>query len=196
MNKLSLITTLLFFLILTEVKAMSFGTVLKKDFVTIKSNESAKFEILLWNVEEKSYQVQIEVEKAPENWFVIVQPKEFLLNSSSGDEYINLPYSEKPAKAFSVRVFVKPENAKPGDYEILIKARAGFPSEGIVFLQEREFKLRVEIEGETIENKTSNETEKFSPLAGKLIEESSSILSYILVIICILVVSGLIYKYA
>ncbi|MEM5855518.1 MAG: hypothetical protein QW472_04355, partial [Candidatus Aenigmatarchaeota archaeon] len=67
MNKLGLISILLFFLILPEVKAISLGSVLKKDFVILKANESARFEILFWNVEEEPFQVKIEVKEAPKD---------------------------------------------------------------------------------------------------------------------------------
>ncbi|MEM5772810.1 MAG: hypothetical protein QXL86_01105 [Candidatus Aenigmatarchaeota archaeon] len=197
MNKFWLISILLFFLILPEVKAISLGSVVKKDFVNIRDNESAKFEILFWNVEDESYQVQLEIEESPENWFIVIQPREFLINSSAGEEYINLPYLEKPVKASVVRIFVKPENAKAGEYGIIIKAKAGLPSQSIAFFQEREFKLKVKVEGETQEIENKNSTiEKPSLLTGKALEETSSLLSYLLAIIGILVISALIYKYA
>jgi uncharacterized membrane protein len=197
MNKLSLIT-ILFLLILPEAEAISFGSLLKKDFAQIKANELAKFEILFWNVEEKPYQVQLKVEKAPEDWLVMIQPKEFTLSSSTGEEYISLPYSEKPAKAFPVNVFVKPENSKAGKYQVLIKARAGLPGEGISFFQERDFKLNIEIEGEKnqeFENKTLIEQKPLSSIE-KITEQAPSAFSYIFTIIGILVISLIIYKYA
>ena len=197
MNKLCLIV-ILFLLTLPEAEAISFGSLLKKDFAQIKANELAKFEILFWNVEEKPYQVQLEVEKAPEDWLVMIQPKEFTLSSSIGEEYISLPYLEKSAKAFLVNVFVKPENSKAGKYQVLIKARAGLPSEGISFFQERDFKLNIEIEGEKnqeVENKTSIEQKPLSSIE-KIAEQAPSAFSYIFAIIGILVISLIIYKYA
>jgi hypothetical protein len=197
MNKLYLIS-ILFLLILPKAEAISFGSLLKKDFAQIKINESAKFEILFWNVEEKPYQVQLEVEEAPEDWLVMIQPKEFSLSSSTGEEYISLPYLEKPAKAFLVNVFVKPENSKAGKYQVLIKAKAGLPGQGISFFQERDFKLIVEIEGEKIqevENKTLIE-QKPLPSIEKIAEQVPSVFSYIFAIIGILVISLIIYKYA
>ena len=196
MNKLCLIA-ILFLLILPKADAISFGSLLKKDSATIKTNESAKFEILFWNVEEKPYQVQLEVEEVPEDWFVVIQPKEFLLSSSTGEEYISLPYLEKPAKAFLVNVFVKPENAIADKYQVLIKARAGLPDQGISFFQERKFKLIVEIEGEKIqegENKNLIQQEPL-PSIEKITEQVPSVFSYIFAIIGILVISLIIYKY-
>ncbi|MEM5766629.1 MAG: hypothetical protein QW423_03290 [Candidatus Aenigmatarchaeota archaeon] len=197
MNRPALITIIFFILIFSGAKAMSLGSVVKKDFATIKDNESAKFEILFWNIEEKPYQIKIEVEKYPEKWFILIQPKEFSLSSSTGEEYINLPHLEKPVKASVVRIFVKPENAKAGDYEIIIKAKANLPSQDIAFSQEREFKFKVKVDGKTqeIENKTST-IEIPPPLTEKAVEETSYPVSYILAIIIILVISTLIYKYA
>lgn len=195
MNKVYLALMLLFLLILKEASAISLGSLVKKDFATIKANESAIFEILFWNVEEKPYQVKIEVEDAPKDWLILVQPNEFLLSSSSGEEYINLPYLEKPIKATVVKVLVKPENAGAGEYEISLRARAGSPSPGITFFQESLLRLKIRIEGEAQESKIQ-EGEKPLILTEDIAERASSILSYIIAIIGILVVSALIYKYA
>ncbi|MEM5829346.1 MAG: hypothetical protein QW040_00095 [Candidatus Aenigmatarchaeota archaeon] len=198
MNKLKLTTLLLFLLILPQAKAISLGTVLKKDYATIKANESTKFEILFWNVEEETYEIQVEVDKALKDWFIKIEPQKFLLNSSAGKEYINLPNFEKPVKASVVNIFVKPENTEPGEYKILVRAKAGLPSQGIAFFQEREFELKVKIEGKTqeVENKTLAMSEENFYFKGKSVGEISPTLSYILAIICILVISALIYKYA
>ena len=197
MHKLYLIS-ILFLLILPKAEAISFGSLLKKDFAQIKINESAKFEILFWNVEEKPYQVQLEVEEAPEDWLVMIQPKEFILSSSTGEEYVSLPYLERPVKAFLVNVFVKPENYKAGNNQVLIKAKAGLPAQGISFFQERNFKLIVEVEGEKnqgVENKSLIEQEPL-PSIEKIAEQVPSAISYIFAIIGILVISLIIYKYA
>jgi hypothetical protein len=216
MNKFYLIAIFIFLIVLPKGEAISFGSLLKKDLAIIKADESAKFEILFWNVEDKPYEVKLEVEEYPENWFVIIQPKEFTLSSSLGEEYINLPYLEKPVKAFLVNVFVKPSNSIPGKYQVVIRAKAGIPQEGIAFFQERKFNLLVEIKSEeNFENTSSIKAEPSFSIEkiaekinfearelknvvnsiGEIVVKSNSIF-YILAIIAILIISFIIYKYA
>ncbi|MEM7822315.1 MAG: hypothetical protein QXI23_02395, partial [Candidatus Aenigmatarchaeota archaeon] len=170
----------------------------KKDFTSIEANDTTKFTILFWNTEETPYQVKLKVVEIPKGWFISLQPKEFMLSSSVGEEYVSLPYTSKPVKAFPVDVFVKPENAKPGSYQIVIKAKAGLPSRGITFFQEREFKLTVNIRGEKIQDNGIEVLEKTTtlPLREENSGQTSSVFTYLFAIFCILVVSLLIYKYA
>ncbi|MEM5855421.1 MAG: hypothetical protein QXY24_03695 [Candidatus Aenigmatarchaeota archaeon] len=190
---------LVFLISLFQVtEAMNFGSLVKKDFTSIEANDTTKFTILFWNTEETPYQVKLEVVEIPKGWFISLQPKEFMLSSSVGEEYVSLPYTSKPVKAFPVDVFVKPENAKPGSYQIVIKAKAGLPSRGITFFQEREFKLTVNIRGEKIQDNGIEVLEKTTtlPLREENSGQTSSVFTYLFAIFCILVVSLLIYKYA
>ncbi|MEM7825070.1 MAG: hypothetical protein QXO27_03815 [Candidatus Aenigmatarchaeota archaeon] len=198
---LSLIVILSFFLMIQTVGAISMGSVIKKDTISIKANESTKFTILFWNVEENSYKVNLEVKDAPKDWFVNIQPKEFILNSSTGKEYISLPYMDNIIKALPVEVFVKPENAHTDKYFIIIKARAGIPGKDISFFQEREFKLTVEIidlqsQKETKSNISEITKESRHLTGGFLAQVNINYIFYIISFVSILVISLLIYKYA
>lgn len=200
MKLLSLIALLAFILMIQTVEALSMGTVVKKDTASIKIGESAKFEILFWNIEDVSYNVELEVKEAPKDWLVVIQPKEFALNSSTGEEYIILPYTDKSVKAFPVNVFVKPENTEIGRHNVIIIARAGLSKEGISFFQERKFKLIVDVIGLQAQleagNEVSNITTELQPSTGKSVSQISfDYPFYIIIYICILVVSLIIYKY-
>jgi hypothetical protein len=127
-----------------------------------------------------------------------------------------LPYLEKPVKAYLVNVFVKPSNSIPGKYQVVIRAKAGIPQEGIAFFQERKFNLLVEIKGEEkFENTSSIKAEPSFSIGkiaerinfearelknvvnsiGEIVVKSNSIF-YILAILAILIISFIIYKYA
>jgi uncharacterized membrane protein len=201
MHKLNvLIPFVMFLLAVQTAQAISMGTVVKKDLINIRNDESAKFTILLWNVEDVSYDVELQVKEAPKDWLVIIQPDKFALNSSVGEEYIKLPYTDENVKAFPVNVYVKPSNPNPGRYDILVEARAGSPKAGVSFFQERMFKLTVNVTGLQSESETgnveSNSTENFQPLADKLNNQNSNYVLFVLIFVGILVVSWSIYKYA
>lgn len=190
---------LIFLLAMQTVGAISMGTVVKTSTAKIEPGESARFTILFWNVEDTSYNVELDVKETPTDWMTIIQPEEFTLNSSTGREYISLPYTDKIVKVFPVDIFVKPENSTAGRYYVTIIARAGLPSQGLSFFQEREFKLTIDVAGlqpsSQAENKTNLNTDESQALNNK----SSAIphyFFYIAVIVCILVVSLIIYKYA
>ncbi len=199
-KNLALIAIFLFLLIIGKAKALSLGTVVKKEIAYIKIGETAKFEIIFWNVEEEPYKIELEVKEAPKDWTIFIQPKEFLLSTSTGNQHMSLPYTDKNVKAFQVNIFVKPEKIeKGGRYEITLTAKAGSPEKGISFFQERDFKLFVYLTGaqekiEKIEPFEKNETNLQS---GKLIEEIDlKPLFAILATILILLLSLIIYKYA
>jgi uncharacterized membrane protein len=185
-------------LILQAAQAINMGSLIKNDFLNLRKGESGKFTILFWNAGSETYKVDIETKKAPKDWIIEVQPKEFSLDSSTGKENIFLPYLGKSVKALPVNIFVKPLNAESGEYEIIVLAKASLQKEGISFLPESVFKLRVNLVGEKvqeeIENKTLNPQETLQPISNIIKKTSSSI--YITAIITILVISLIIYKYA
>jgi hypothetical protein len=184
------------------------GTVVKKDTLSITSRESSKFTVLFWNIENTSYKVDLEVKEAPKDWLIIIQPKEFILNSSTGEEYISLPYINKNVKTLPVNIFVKPNDTQIGEYTVIINAKAGLPGETISFFQERDFKLTVKIIGKQSqlknsggqnqqknENKTLNTTGRPYSVTGRSVTQIIfNYLFYFIIAVCILVISFLIYK--
>ncbi len=196
MEKLLNLTILSFFILLPSVEAISLGTLVKNDFVAVKQNESAKFIILFWNVENSSYIVETKVESSPENWIIIVNPERFLLDSTTGSESIFLPYQKDPVRAFPLNVFVKPVSAKPGNYTLVLSAAAGHPGNTINFFQERKFKLTLKVEGEAEVSSQTSIQETGMP-AGEIaqIQNYSNYILYAAALVCILFISLLIYKY-
>jgi len=117
-----LIIILFFILLSSEVYAINLGSVAKNKFAEISSDESVKFKMLFWNVENESYTMKLSVKEAPKDWVIIIDPNEFILNKSIGEEYISLPYIRESIKAKVVNLFVKPDsNSKPGKYFVMIE---------------------------------------------------------------------------
>ncbi len=147
MGKLLSIIILFLIVISARAYAINMGTVVKNDFSKINVDESAKFKVLFWNVENEPYQIKIDIREVPKDWIVIVYPELFSLNSSVGNENIKLPYEDGYTKATSVDVIVKPANyTKPGKYNIILTAKSLTPQNGISISQERMFTLTVEVE--------------------------------------------------
>lgn len=201
--KLLSIIFLLLVIFSTRAYAVNMGTVVKNDFAKIEVGESAKFTVLFWNVENESYKVELSIEEAPENWVVIVEPNNFVLNESTGKEYIKLPYKNDYSKATPVDIIVKPPaSVKPGKYNISVIAKSILPQNGISLSQERIFKFLVEIENPLyFENSneqkivsTANHQNQYQKQES-LVNTSSNHF-YIISILIILLISFLIYKYS
>lgn len=147
-NLHKIIAILPLLLLVQVAQAINLGSVQKNNFIEIVPEETAEFIILIWNSENSSYHISFEVEKAPENWVVIINPRELeLSNSPKGEtETLNLPNRES-IKAALVKVFVKTdEKTDEGDYEIVIRAVAGDKRKGISLMQERMFEFTVSVE--------------------------------------------------
>jgi hypothetical protein len=194
-----LIAVLFLFFILPPANAINFGSVAKNDYMEISYNQSANFKLLFWNTENISYKVTLEVKDIPKDWNVIIQPKEFLLNSTTGDQYIKLPYMESDVRALSVNVFAKPNSNENGRYYITIITIAGMPNvTGVSTSLERKFNLTVDVTGGI---NAVNQTENKNMLANEsntanTIPEHNSYIPYIIIIIGIFLISFIIYKYA
>jgi len=142
------------FLLIPIVYSFNFGTVPKNNHQIIKGGGSTQFTILLWNLGESSYPVNIELKTKLAGWDIIVRPRDFILEPTPSAEppYDDNDgeYKEIPGKGLvkveTVRIFVKtPNNVEPGKYDLVLTARAGNPKEQIAVFQERNFKLTVEI---------------------------------------------------
>ena len=203
MAKLFRVIILFSLLLSSGAYAISMGSVVKNNFEKIANGESAKFTLLFWNIENESYRVILNVREIPHDWIVIIEPNNFVLNASVGEEYIKLPYMNDGVKATPVEVIVKPTTAKPGKYDISISSRTESPSDGISFSQERVFNFTVEVENPTFfepsEEQSSNRynEESTSSLAYDLnLEEANLSYFYIIIIIMIILFSFLIYRYS
>lgn len=162
MKKIIPITIIL--LLIPLVYSFNLGTVPKNDYQTIKQGESTQFTILLWNLGESSYQVNVELKTELPGWDILVRPQDFVLEPTpvveppyDDGEYIEIP-GKGNVKAETLRVFVKtPDYVEPGKYELVLVAKAGNPEGQVSVFQEREFKLTVEVErNPTIFERTAN----------------------------------------
>lgn len=206
MAKLLRIIILLLLVLSIRVEAIDMGTLAKNNFAKISVDDSAKFTVLFWNFED-GYKLELSVKESPENWTTIIEPNDFILNASTGKEYIKLPYKSESIKATPVDIIVKPNNStKPGKYNITIAAKFGQPTKVIGFYQERIFKFVVEIENPLFfedtksqnrvidQNKENQSIAKFD-LTQKQ-EDFSINYFYLIILLLIIFVSFLIYKYS
>jgi len=203
MIKLFKVIFLFSLLLSTGAYAISMGNVVKNDFKKITSSESAKFILLFWNIDKESYRVRLDIRELPNDWIIIIEPNNFILNASVGKEYIKLPYMNDGVKATPVEVLVKPmSSTKPGKYNIILSSRTESPSDGISFSQERLFNFTVEVENPTYfespEEQSSNQYNENESIPYYELNLENADLSYfyIIIIIIIFLFSFLIYKYS
>jgi uncharacterized membrane protein len=205
MSKLFEVIILFSLLLSSGAYAISMGSAVKNDFEKITNSESAKFTLLFWNIDKESYRVRLDIREIPNDWIIIIEPNNFILNASVGEEYINLPYMNDGVKATPVEVIVKPiTSTKPGKYNITLSSRTESPSDGISFSQERLFNFIVEVENPTYFESSEeqianqyNENESTSSLSYRLnLENNDLSYFYVMIIIIILLFSFLIYKYS
>jgi len=203
MSKLFEVIILFSLLLSSGAYAISMGSVVKNDFEKITNSESAKFTLLFWNIDKESYRVRLDIRELPNDWIIIIEPNNFILNASVGKEYINLPYMNDGVKATPVEVIVKPiTSTRPGKYNITLSSRTESPSDGISFSQERLFNFIVEVENptyfESSEEQIANQyNENTSSLSYRLnLENNDLCYFYVIIIIIILLFSFLIYKYS
>jgi hypothetical protein len=190
------LTALVFLLLAQSVEAMNLGTVIKQGMQTVTVGESAKFTILFWNSEYETYKVRLEADDVPEDWQVIIQPEEFLLDANTGSE--QLVVGSKSVNVLPVNIFIKPTSA--GTYSISIKAVAGMPNGQINFFQERRFLLNLAVIGAEEKPEVNKPSATNIPMqpTGNMPKPAGNQqhLLQILLVVCILVFSLLIYKYA
>jgi len=205
LSKLFLIVILFFVIASSRVYAISMGALVKNDFAKIAVDESAKFKILFWNLENE-YILELDVKEAPENWLVLIEPNNFALNSSVGKEQIKLPYLTESVKATPTNIIVKPPvSVEPGEYELILTAKSKLPTEGIEVSQERVFKFKVEIENplffkeaESQNNNNHARSDSSFPTAEVILERKDENFNYfyLIFILVIILISFLIYKYS
>ncbi|MEM7825373.1 MAG: hypothetical protein QW412_00755 [Candidatus Aenigmatarchaeota archaeon] len=193
---------LIFILILIPSKAFGFGSLQKSSFAEMTRGETKEFVILFWNLESYSFVTLEPI--SPEGFVVIIEPKEFLLNSSrigppyEDGEYVNLDFGD--VKAFPVKVLIKALNSAKGENEIKVKARAETLNSGIKFAQEKTFFFRVKVsdyfssENKEMKKEIEEIREEKTTSAFYLSGFDLRVLTLTLAITLILFLSFLIYK--
>ncbi len=211
----TLVIVLFFMLLLSSrVCAINLGSVAKNNFATVSIDKSTKFEMLFWNIEEEPYTIKLSINNAPKDWTVIIDPDEFILNKTIGEEYINLPYLDEDIKAKIINLFVKPSSdSKPGKYFISIKSEVRISQSeknAITIVPGSILNFEVELEGfditesniiiESEENKidfsengfeTNGKDLKISNFNEENIDKSYF---YLIIVFLVIVISIIIYK--
>jgi hypothetical protein len=202
MLKEILFLLMIFMLFIPSTKAL--GTLQKKNYLEIIPGKTAEFIVLFWNSEDLPITVNLSIITKPDNWLVIVEPKDFILEKnitssevvSSGNEYIN---------ALPVKVLIMPdENVKPGIYDVMLKMTAGREEKGISFFQEKSFNFRVNVTGieqgrfeDRMFQKSENKTGSFFVPIQRIENIAGSkwkIAFYSLILLLSLVVAWMVYR--
>ncbi len=172
-----MLTLVTIILLIPLVYSFNFGTVPKNNYEKIQQGQSTHYTILFWNLGQSSYPVSVEMLTELPGWDIIVRPQNFILKPTStakppyGDgEYIEIP-ERGIVEVETLRVFVKtPNYVEPGTYELVLVARAGDLTDQVSVLQEREFKLKLEVEKNPTVFERTYESLK---LTGKKVVERS-----------------------
>ncbi len=183
---------MLIILLIPIAAALNLGTLVKNDFIVIKENETAVFEILLWSKDE-NYTIILQDRQIPENFNVLIEPK-IVANQDKDNIYISV--EDHIVKASKIKVFATPKEAKPGEYHILLSAMIYQPVEKINVIQEREILLKVKVLGEYNEINTSSLIDSRNQNFAKnvLLEKVENGKIIIVLIILTLIVVAIIIK--
>jgi hypothetical protein len=148
MSKIILVA-IIFILLSSRAYSMNLGSAQKNDYASIDSYESAKFKMLFWNSENDTYMVNITAVDFPKDWTVIIDPNDFYLSRSTGEERISLPYTKETVMAKTVMIYVKPDtNSLSGAYSVSIRAQTKMPemqTSGMNMVSEKLFKFTVNL---------------------------------------------------
>jgi uncharacterized membrane protein len=145
------ITVVFLILLSSSAYAINLGSLVKDKSGEVTKEESTKFKMLFWNAESEAYDVRLSAKESPKDWTVIIDPAEFVLDKSIGEEYVSLPNVDENVKAKVVNVFVRPDkDSKPGNYSVVVKAETILKQSeinGVTVVPERLFKFEVDIKG-------------------------------------------------
>ncbi|MFH0929015.1 MAG: hypothetical protein V1818_01510 [Candidatus Aenigmatarchaeota archaeon] len=188
-------------LLSTSAYSINIGSVIKNDFAETSINESASFKILFWNSGNESYALKLAVSGQPEGWAVIIDPEEFVLNKSVGEEYISLPYMNENIRAKVVNVFVKPDSESlSGNYSVTIVSGAVYDTPYLLtVVPKTSFVLRIGLKGGRTENKEAevqNAKENIdNEIAEVMIDGEESSDSVLLLVLVFLILGAAIAVY-
>ncbi len=154
---------------------ISMAALTEKDHVSVIRGETTEFFILFWNPEPEPFPIRLKTTQVPEDFVVIVTPNDFMLNSSlvtgspveRGRNYVNT--KQGLMLTTPVKVLVKvPKTIEPGNYDLIVTATAGNPSEVVSTLLEKKFKFTVNVTSLTF-------SERLTQLGRQLASELNDI---------------------
>jgi hypothetical protein len=168
--------------------AFAYGSLVTSSYAKTKVGEMVTFEILFWS------DVPEKINFYPDNTNLTVNilPNPLYLNPYRKDGEILV--GGKPHNITKVRVFIVPK--AEGKFNVTVFAKKEIPVKDITFIDERAFRFFVETKGvQEIKNITR---EAPSTISSNVSKESTSQQSFIfvLLVILIVVISLLIYRYS
>ena len=170
---LKAISFVIFLILVSRVSyAISMGSIVKEDYAELTGGDSTKFKMLFWNIDNESYNLTLSIIDAPEGWITIIDPEEFALNRSVGDEYISLPYMDENIKAKVVNLFVKPSYETPsGVYNVVVEAgtETSDGENGIKVVPQRLLNFKVNL---TSSSETGNIASNVSTIPSEDVSEN------------------------
>jgi hypothetical protein len=207
LNKILLVATI-FILLSSSAYSMNLGSAQRSGYASIDSSESAKFKMLFWNSENDTYMVNLTAVEYPKGWMVIIDPPDFYLSKSTGEEQISLPYTQEVVMAKAVSVYVKPDSSSPsGLYSVSVKAQTKMPemqTSGMNMVSEKIFKFTINLsstaryENEagnvTIEHSFEAEVGKNSTMTVVTQKEEGGSPAFAIAVILVAATSIIIYK--
>ena len=210
-NVFMLVFMLTCFSLQTIAYAISMAAFTENNHQTVKRGETAQFFIFFWNPEDEPSPVRLEATEVPEELIVIITPNDFMLNSSlvtefpaeKGRNYVNT--KQGLMMTTSVKVSVKvPRTAELESYDVVITATAGSLSKQVSTLLEKKFRFTVNATSLTFSENlyqigkdvTSGIVDTGKRITGMapVATVNSGVVFLILLVICLLVVSWVIYK--
>jgi len=202
---ISIITTLL---LPGTIEGIQLGSLAKSTHIEVAPGERATFTILLWTMEDP-FPITFSLKNAPEEFTVIIFPKEFELNKTpvGKTETLLIPQREHPVQAQIIDIYIDvPHSTEEGTYDVVVNALAGNEGEQIAVLQERSFHFTIEVVRKSFSHQ--NEIGSLNPLTkflddinkgitGLFIDKSGNIssASFILIIILIFFIAWRIYRH-
>jgi uncharacterized membrane protein len=206
-NKI-LLAVIIFILLSSRAYSMNLGSAQRSDYASIDASESAKFKMLFWNSGNDTYMVNLTVVDYPKDWTVIVDPQDFYLSKSTGEEQISLPYTQEIVMAKAVSVYVKPDSSSPsGLYSVSVSAQTKMPemqTSGMNMVSEKIFKFKInlsstatsekEIDNVTVEHSFEAEVGKNSTMSVVTQKEEGGSPGFAIAVILVAAASIIIYK--
>jgi hypothetical protein len=168
--------------------AFAYGSLITSNYAKTKVGEMATFEILFWSdVPEK-----INFYADNNNLTINILPNPLYLNPYRRDGEILV--GGKPYNITKVIVFIVPK--AEGKFNVTVFAKKEIPVKNITFIDERAFRFFVETEGiQEIKNITQETPLTISSNVSKESTNQQSFI-FVLLVILIVVISLLIYRYS
>ncbi|MEM7819639.1 MAG: hypothetical protein QXD48_02310 [Candidatus Aenigmatarchaeota archaeon] len=186
------IALILFF---SYAHAIGIGSSIRNNYIKIIENETVTVKAIFWNRENNTYEIEIYAKDVPENFSIFIEPNKFLLNRTTGSEYIILPSPNEVISATPVLIKIFPIGAIWGQYNITIIAKIVLPENKITFLQEQEFRLIIDTDKQNY-NEKNEHVNNISIIETDKENDEQKDNNYIIAIFIILLISVIIYKLA